>query len=91
MPRSSNGVARRACGYAWPVQRCVICGIEWCLCAAHLDGDTTNNASENLAWLCWTHHWLYECGIYPLGVIRTMRKRWQKLDPAVLKPIWGKK
>ena len=43
---------------------CAVCGLtlETCLTVAHLDHQSANNTPDNLAWLCWTHHWMYDCG-----------------------------
>jgi hypothetical protein len=49
-----------------------------CLTAAHLDHDSGNNDPENLAWLCWTHHWMFDADLYPIEAIKLMRARWQE-------------
>jgi hypothetical protein len=44
---------------------------------AHLDQNAGNNDAENLAWLCKTHHWMYDAGLYPAEAIRLLRANWQ--------------
>src|SRR5258707_10727699 len=38
--------------------------------AARLDHNAGRNAPDNLAWLCWTHHWMFDADFYPLEAIR---------------------
>jgi hypothetical protein len=45
---------------------------------AHLDHNAGNNKPENLAWLCQTHHWMYDCGLYPRDAIVLLQSHWQK-------------
>jgi hypothetical protein len=76
----NQGVARRVADKAYPFRCCVICGlqIKTCLTAAHLDHNSGNNDPDNLAWLCWTHHWMFDADFYPIAAIKLMRERWQK-------------
>jgi hypothetical protein len=32
----------------------------------------------NLAYLCGTHHWMYDCGLYPIDAVKLLRDHWQK-------------
>jgi hypothetical protein len=48
-----------------------------CLTVAHLDHKAGRNDPDNLAWLCWTHHWMFDADFYPIEAIRLMRQRWQ--------------
>ena len=72
--------AYKVAGEAYPFRCCVVCGLQipTCLTVAHLDHDAGNNDPDNLAWLCWTHHWMFDADFYPLEAIRSMRRRWQK-------------
>jgi predicted restriction endonuclease len=56
-----------------------VCGLQLttCLTVAHLDHDASNNAPDNLARLCQTHHWMYDAGLYPLEAIRLLQAHWQ--------------
>ena len=78
--KRKQSVAKRIAREHYPYQCCVVCGlkIQTCLTVAHLDHDGANNKADNLAFLCWTHHWMYDCGFYPLQAIRLMRSHWQK-------------
>jgi hypothetical protein len=47
---------------------------------AHLDGDRTNGAEDNLAWMCMTHHSVYDSTTsqhknYTLAEVKTLRTR----------------
>ena len=63
----------------YPFVCCVICGLEikTCLTIAHLDHNSGNNEPDNLAYLCWTHHWMFDADFYPIDAIKLMRQRWQ--------------
>ena len=54
------------------VSRCATC-----LQLAHLDHNASNNAADNLARLCQTHHWMYDAGLYPVEAIRLLQAHWQ--------------
>jgi hypothetical protein len=58
---------------------CAVCGlaIPTCVTVAHLDHNAANNDPDNLAWLCQTHHWMYDCGFYPLEAVRLLQAHWQ--------------
>jgi hypothetical protein len=64
----------------YPFRWCAVCGlqIETCLQVAHLDQDASNNAPDNLARLCPTHHWMYDAGLYPVEAIRLLQAHWQE-------------
>jgi len=32
----------------------------------------------NLAYLCWTHHWMLDADFYPRKAIKLMREHWQE-------------
>lgn len=74
-----QAAARQAATKAYPFACCVVCGLQipTCLTVAHLDHDPGNNAPENLAFMCQTHHWMYDAGLYPLDAIVLMRVHWQ--------------
>ena len=77
--RRNQATARRVAGAAYPFEGCVVCGLQLktCLQVAHLDHDAGNNAADNLARLCPTHHWMYDAGLYPPEAIRLLRAHWQ--------------
>ncbi len=72
--------ANRVARVAYPYRCCVVCGIQvpTCLTVAHLDHSAGNNEPDNLAFLCQTHHWMYDAGLYPLEAIKLMRAHWQQ-------------
>jgi hypothetical protein len=47
---------------------------------AHLDQNGGNNDPDNLAYLCGTHHWMYDADPYPLEAIKLLRTHWQKTE-----------
>jgi hypothetical protein len=47
---------------------------------AHLDLQAGNNDPDNIAYLCGTHHWMYDAGVYPLEAIKLLRAHWQKTE-----------
>jgi hypothetical protein len=77
--KRDQATAYRIARETYPFRCCVVCGlqIQTCLTVAHLDHDGGNNAPDNLAWLCWTHHWMFDADFYPLEAIREMRRHWQ--------------
>ena len=52
----------------YPFRCCVVCGLQLpaSLTVAHLDHRPGNNDPDNLAYLCGTHHWMYDAGLYPI-------------------------
>ncbi|WP_367575368.1 HNH endonuclease signature motif containing protein [Aquibaculum arenosum] len=58
----------------------MVCGLQipTCLTIAHLDQDAGNNEPDNLAFLCQTHHWMYDAGLYPIEAIKLLRVHWQQ-------------
>lgn len=72
--------ARRVAKQAYPFRCCVVCGLQvaTCLTLAHLDHDAGHNTADNLAYLCQTHHWMYDAGLFPIAAIRLLRAHWQK-------------
>jgi predicted restriction endonuclease len=78
-PVRSQVEARRVLNEHFPFKCCAVCGLELttCLTAAHLDHDASNNAPDNLARLCQTHHWMYDAGLYPIEAIRLLQAHWQ--------------
>jgi hypothetical protein len=50
---------------------------------AHLDHDGANDAPDNLAWLCWSHHRMYDGGLYPREAIGLLQAHWQRTRGAV--------
>jgi len=75
-----QGEARRIASASYPFICCVVCGLglRSCMTVAHLDHQPGNNDPDNLAWLCPTHHGMYDCGLYPLEAIKLMRSHWQQ-------------
>ena len=71
--------ARRVIEAHYPFKCCAVCGIqiETCLTIAHLDHNAGNNAADNLARLCHTHHWMYDAGLYPIEAIQVLQEHWQ--------------
>ena len=80
--KRNQAEARRVLHKHYPVKCCVVCGlqIETCLTAAHLDQDPANNAPDNLAWLCQTHHWMFDAALYPIEAIKLLRAHWQVIE-----------
>lgn len=78
--RRNSVEARRNAAQAYPFKCCVVCGLQLAaaLDVAHLDHDVGNNAAENLAYLCKTHHWMLDAGMYPVAAIRLLRSHWQQ-------------
>lgn len=72
--------ARRNAAEAYEYACCVICGLTLptCLTVAHLDHRADNNDPDNLAYLCQTHHWMYDAALYPIEAIRILRAHWQE-------------
>ena len=58
---------------------CVVCGLQvpTCLTVAHLDHAPGNNDHDNLAYLCHTHHWMYDAG-FAAEAIELTRAHWQE-------------
>lgn len=71
--------ARRVLDEHFPFRCCAVCGLQiaTCLTIAHLDHNPGNNAPDNLARLCQTHHWMYDSGLYPVEAIRLLQAHWQ--------------
>jgi predicted restriction endonuclease len=71
--------ARRVINEHFPFKCCAVCGLQLatCLTIAHLDQNASNNSPDNLARLCQTHHWMYDCGFYPIEAIRLLQEHWQ--------------
>jgi len=79
LPRN-QGEARRIAAAAYEFRCCVVCGLQipTCLMIAHLDQNGGNNDPDNLAYLCGTHHWMYDAGLYPIAAISLLRAHWQE-------------
>lgn len=79
LPRR-QGEARRVAAAAYEYRCCVVCGLQLqaSLTVAHLDHNPGNNDFDNLAYLCGTHHWMYDAGLYPVAAIKLMRAHWQE-------------
>jgi hypothetical protein len=43
-----------------------------------LDQRPENNDPDNLAFLCQTHHTMYDVGLYPIEAIKLLRVHWQQ-------------
>ena len=79
MAKRSSGEAYKVAREAYPFRCCVVCGLQIeGPTVAHLDHDSGQNDPDNLAWLCWTHHWKFDADLYPIEAIKIMRKRWQE-------------
>ncbi len=78
--RRNSTEAYRAAAAAYPFKCCVVCGLQIAaaLDVAHLDHDPANNNPDNLAYLCRTHHWMVDAGLYPTEAIVILREHWQK-------------
>lgn len=79
LPRK-QGEARRVAASAYEFRGCVVCGLtlQSGIMVAHLDQNGGNNDPDNLAYLCGTHHWMYDAGLYPIEAIRLLRAHWQR-------------
>lgn len=78
-PLKRNSVeAYRQAKAAYPYKCCVVCGLQTALAVAHLDQAAGNNDPDNLAYLCHTHHFMFDSGLYPLEAIKLMRAHWQE-------------
>lgn len=75
-----QGEARRVVAERYPYKCCVVCGttFEPALAVAHLDHDAGNNDPDNLAWMCGTHHWMFDAALYPLTAVKALRAHWQE-------------
>jgi len=75
-----QAIARRVATAAYPVRCCVVCGLQLptCLTIAHLDHNSGHNDPDNLAFMCQTHHWMYDAGLYPIEAVRLLRAHWQQ-------------
>jgi len=80
LPRS-QAAARHVLNENCPFKCCAVCGLQitTCLTVAHLDHDAANNAPDNLARLCQTHHWMYDAGLYPIEAIKLLQAHWQSI------------
>jgi hypothetical protein len=75
-----QGEARKVAAEHYPFRCCVVCGLQLpaSLTVAHLDHKPGNNDPDNLAYLCGTHHWMYDAGLYRIEAIKLLREHWQK-------------
>ena len=70
---SRPGNIRTLCRRYWPVERCVLCGVDSALDAHHL-GSAKNHKRENLCWLCRNCHWqVHEYGL-PVYLLKRLRQ-----------------
>ena len=78
LPRNPSE-AHRVANEHYPFKCCAVCGLQLttCLTIAHLDHNAGNNAADNLARLCQTHHWMYDAGLYPKEAIMLLQAHWQ--------------
>lgn len=78
-PRNQSE-ARRVAMATYSVRCCVTCGLQipTCVTIAHLDHNAGNNEPDNLAFVCQTRHWMYDCGLYPIEAIRLLRTHRQE-------------
>ncbi|MGH7059417.1 MAG: HNH endonuclease [Stellaceae bacterium] len=77
-----QGEARKVAAEHYPFRCCVVCGLQLLasLTVAHLDHKPGNNDPDNLAYLCGTHHGMYDAGLYPIETIKLLRDHWQKTE-----------
>ena len=77
-----QGEARKVAAENYPFRCCVVCGLQLqaSLTVAHLDHKPGNNDPDNLAYLCGTHHWMYDAGLYRIEAIKLLREHWQKTE-----------
>ena len=77
---SDEAGRRRVVRHGYEFQCCVVCGlnIPTCLNVAHFDQQAENNEADNLAYLCQTHHWMFDAGLYPVEAIKLLRAQWQQ-------------
>jgi len=75
-----QGEARKIAAEHYPFRCCVVCGLQLpaSLMVAHLDHHAGNNDPDNIAYLCGTHHWMYDAGLYPVEAIKLLRAHWQE-------------
>jgi HNH endonuclease len=76
----NQGEARKIAAKHYPFRCCVVCGLQLpaSLMVAHLDHHAGNNDPDNLTYLCGTHHWMYDAGLYPIEAIKLPRAHWQR-------------
>ncbi len=75
----NSAIALKVASAAYPYKCCVVCGLaQEILEIAHLDHNAGNNDPCNLAFLCPTHHGMYDRGLYPREAIEMLRDHWQK-------------
>jgi len=79
LPLRNTAHAKRVMAEHYPFKCCVICGIDlnYGIDIAHLDQNSANNDPDNLAWLCRTHHAMYDSDLYPEEAVKMLRDRWQ--------------
>ncbi len=79
-PKRRQAEARRIAREHYPYKCCCVCGLRLAtaLDLAHLDQNAGNNDPDNLAWLCKTHHWMFDAKLYPVGAIKALREHWQE-------------
>jgi len=72
---------------------CAHCGfgVPEVLEVAHLDGDRSNNAVENLAILCPNCHKMHDIGLIPTDVVISMRDREREVDWSIRMKDAGQK
>ncbi len=60
--KRNQAEAKRVLEEHYPFKCCVVCGLQMepCLTIAHLDQVKSNNSPDNLAWLCPTHHYMFD-------------------------------
>ena len=77
-----QGEARKVAAQNYPFRCCVVCGLQLpaSLTVAHLDHKPGNNDPDNLAYLCGTHHWMYDAGLYPIDAIKLLRAHWKQTE-----------
>jgi len=63
---------------AAPFECRAACGTQHAVTVAHLDHDGTNDAPDNLAWLYWSHHRMYDGSLYQREAIVLLQANWQR-------------
>lgn len=69
--------AYRIAGATYKMMLCVICGTRQVIELAHLNQNPGDNDEGNLAWLCPTHHRMFDAGLYPERIVKELRAHWE--------------
>jgi len=80
MGARKSGRTRKVAREEYSFVCCAICGLrqDGAIDTAHLDQNPSNDEPGNLAFLCKTHHRMFDMGLYPVQAIILLRDHWQK-------------